>query len=190
MGNSLEQHRASIGAFNASSKRRRRIFVSRSSNLVPIAAPIHLQLQQKQFSSNLMAQPMKELSNRDLQIQQWEENAKTDSEAGFRKQAKLVDNILEHTSRQVNQSKIVSENNWQEWACICNSLVNEVCCIRMNEMFIWIVSDFPLKEFFFQRPSPICHYHPRCFRSGSNAVNVILHKDEKTFRPVVLGLSF
>ena len=117
MGNSLEQHRASIGAFNASSKRRRRIFASRSSNLVPIAAPIHLQLQQKQFSSNLMAQPMKELSNRHLQIQQWEENAKTDSEAGFRKQAKLVDNILEHTSRQVNQSKIVSENNWQEWAC-------------------------------------------------------------------------
>ena len=111
MGNSLEQHRASIGAF------KRRIFSSISSNLVSIAAPIHLQLQQKQFSSNLMAQPMKELSNRHLQIQQWEENAKTDSEAGFRKQAKLVDNILEHTSRQVNQSKIVSENNWQEWAC-------------------------------------------------------------------------
>ena len=45
MGNSMEQHRASIGAFNASSKRRRRIFSSRSSNLkVPIAAPIHLQL--------------------------------------------------------------------------------------------------------------------------------------------------
>ena len=44
MGNSLEQHRASIGAFNASSKRRRRIFSSRSSNLVSIAAPIHHQL--------------------------------------------------------------------------------------------------------------------------------------------------
>ena len=126
MGNSLEQHRASIGAFNASSKRRRRIFASRSSNLVPIAAPIHLQLQQKQFSSNLMAQPMKELSNRHLQIQQWEENAKTDSEAGFRKQAKLVDNILEHTSRQVNQSKIVSENNWQGGASIWERNQNEV----------------------------------------------------------------
>ena len=72
-----------------------------------------------------MAQPMKELSNRHLQIQQWEENAKTDSEAGFRKQAKLVDNILEHTSRQVNQSKIVSENNWQEieiWIEICQEI--------------------------------------------------------------------
>ena len=44
IGNSLEQHRASIGAFNASSKRRRRIFSSRSSNMVSIAAPIHLQL--------------------------------------------------------------------------------------------------------------------------------------------------
>ena len=44
MGNSMEQHRASIGAFNASSKRRRRIFSSRSSNLVSIAALINLQL--------------------------------------------------------------------------------------------------------------------------------------------------
>ena len=52
-----------------------------------------------------MAQPLKELSNRHLQIQQWEENAKTDSEAGFRKQAKLVDNILEHTSRHDKSTK-------------------------------------------------------------------------------------
>ena len=44
MENSFEQHRASIGAFNASSKRRRRIFSSRLSNLVSIAAPIHLRL--------------------------------------------------------------------------------------------------------------------------------------------------
>ena len=45
MGNSLEQHRASIGAFNASSKRGRWVFSSRSSNLTfPIAAPIHFQL--------------------------------------------------------------------------------------------------------------------------------------------------
>ena len=40
----MEQHRAFIGAFNASSKRRRRIFSSRSSNLVSIAALINLQL--------------------------------------------------------------------------------------------------------------------------------------------------
>ena len=44
MGNSLEQHRASIGAFNTSSKRNKRIFSSRSSKLVSIVAPIHLQL--------------------------------------------------------------------------------------------------------------------------------------------------
>ena len=45
MGNSLEQHRASFGAFNASSKRRRQIFSSRSSSLrVLIAATILLQL--------------------------------------------------------------------------------------------------------------------------------------------------
>ena len=40
----MEQHCASIGTFNASSKRRRGIFSSRSANLVSIAAPIHLQL--------------------------------------------------------------------------------------------------------------------------------------------------
>ena len=59
---------------------------------------------------------------------------------------------------------------------------SEVCCIRMNEIFIPIVANFPFQEFFFQRPSSIGHYHPRCFRSRSNAVNIILHQDEKIFR--------